>query len=188
MPEAEIIALFEQRYLNSKTNNFIFTGINTFEILDDIPDKCDISMSDSDMEVEAAENIKIDMEEVNVKDILSYALQLLKNASLLDASFDYSMDFNSKFDLLRFQGVLRNYNRVVQLIFYNMDELSLEDQALFNEIYYFNSMYFNANSFIKGNNFPSYFLSNGRILDNRENYTKIKIFKSREGLWEKLQS
>jgi len=44
---------------------------------------------------------------------------------------------------------------------------------LFNEIYYFNSIFFNANTFIKGNNFQSYFLSNGKVLDNRENYTKI---------------
>lgn len=48
---------------------------------------------------------------------------------------------------------------------------------LFNEIYYFNSIYFNANSFIKDDNFQSYFLSKDRVLDNRENYTKVIINK-----------
>lgn len=43
MSEQEIIQLFNDRYLNSKTNNFIFAGIDDFSILDHIPDKCCIS-------------------------------------------------------------------------------------------------------------------------------------------------
>jgi len=46
---------------------------------------------------------------------------------------------------------------------------------LFNEIYYFISIFFNANTFIRENNFQSYFLSDDRVLDYRENYTKIKF-------------
>lgn len=177
MTEREILEEFKHRYLNLKTNNYIFCEIDDFKILDNIPDRCSISIAESSIDIEYALNIKIDLKEVNVKDILSYTLQLLKKSSLLDANLDYTLEFNNKFDLLRFQNVLHNYGIVVQLIFYNVEDLDLEEQMLFNEIYYFNSIFFNANSFIKGNNFQSYFLSNERVLDNRENYTKIKMVK-----------
>lgn len=175
MSEQEIIQLFNDRYLNSKTNNFIFTGIDDFSILDYIPEQCCISTTENDIDIDFAQNIKIDLAEVNVKDILSYTLEKLKKSSLLDTTLDYNLDFNNKFDLLKFHGVLRNYDVVVQLIFYNMEELSLENQILLNEIYYFNSIFFNANAFIKENNFQTYILTKERILDNRENYTRIKL-------------
>lgn len=175
MTEKEILEEFKYRYINLKTNNYIFCEVNDFKILDSIPNICDISIPESSIDIEYALNIKIDLKEVNVKDILSYTLQLLKESSLLDVTLDYTLEFNNKFDLLRFQNILHNYGIVVQLIFYNLEELELEDQMLFNEIYYFNSIFFNANSFIKDNNFLSYFLSNERVLDNRENYTKIKM-------------
>lgn len=177
MSEQEIIQLFNDRYLNSKTNNFIFSRIDDFSILDHIPDKCCISTPENDIDIDFAQNIKIDLAEVNVKDILSYTLEKLKKSSLLDTTLDYTLDFNSKFDLLKFQGVLHTYGIVVQLIFYNTEELSLENQILLNEIYYFNSIFFNANAFIKENNFQTYILTKERILDNRENYTRIKLVK-----------
>lgn len=177
MTEREILEEFKYRYLNTKTNNYIFYGLDNFKMLNCIPDRCIISIAESYINIECAQNIKIDLAEVNVKDILTYTLDLLKKLSLLDVTLDYTLEFNNKFDLLKFQHVLRNYGIVVQLIFYNIEKLNLEEQMLFNEIYYFNSIFFNANSFIKGNNFQSYFLSNERVLDNRENYTKIKIIK-----------
>lgn len=77
--------------------------------------------------------------------------------------------------MLKFQSILNDYRVVAQLVFYNIEVLDKEQQELFNELFYFNSMYFDANAFIKEINFQSYFLSNNRVLDNRENYTKIKI-------------
>jgi len=176
MLEEEIIQEFKHRYLNLKTNNYIFCKFDNFDILDNIPDRCSISIAESNVDIEFAQNIKIDLREVNVRDILSYTLQILKGLSLLDVTLDYPLKLNNKFDLLKFQNVLHNYGVIVQLIFYNVEELDLEDQMLFNEIYYFNSIFFNANAFIKDGNFQSYFLSNERVLDNRENYTKIKLF------------
>lgn len=175
MTESEILEEFKYRYINTKTNNYIFCGVQDFKILDNIPDVCNLSIAESNVDIKCALNIKIDFKEVNVKDILTYTLQLLKKLKLLDVFFDYTLEFNNKFDLLRFQNVLRNYGRVVQFVFYNVEELDMEEQLLFNEIYYFNSIFFNANSFIKGNNFQTYFLINERVLDNRENYTKIKM-------------
>lgn len=176
MLEKEILEEFKHRYLNSKTNNYIFCKLDNFSLLENIPDRCNISIEESNVNIEYAKNIKIDLKKVKVRDILSYVLQALKNESL-DDTLDYNLEFNNNFDLLKFQNILRKQDIIVQLIFYNIEELDLEEQMLFNEIYYFNSYYFNANSFIKGNNFQSYFLINERVLDNRENYTKIKLFK-----------
>lgn len=175
MLENEIIQKFKRRYINLKVNNYIFCGLDNFEIINKIPETCSISIAECDINIEYAQNIKIDLSEVSVKDILSYTLQVLKDKSLLDVTLDYDIELNNKFDLLKFQSILRNYHRAVQLIFYNVEKLDLEEQMLFNELYYFNSIFFNANSFIKGNNFLTYFLSNERVLDNRENYEKVKI-------------
>jgi len=169
----EIIDTFKYRHLNSKVNNFIFCEMDDFKILDMIPKRCGISTPENNIDIDVAQNIKIDLSKVAVKDILSYTLEILKKQHFLDVTLDYPLEFNSKFDLFKFQNVLHAYGVVVQLIFYNVEQLDLEDQMLFNEIYYFNSIFFNANTFIKGNNFQSYFLSNGKVLDNRENYTKI---------------
>lgn len=184
MEEKEITELFNHRDLNSKTNNFIFSQIDDFRMLNGISDRCSISTPDNNIDIDYAQNIKIDLTEVNVQDILSYTLERLKKSSLLDATLDYTLEFHNKFDLFRFQNVLHTYNTAVQLIFYNVEGLSLEEQMLFNEIYYFNSIFFNANSFIKGDNFQTYFLSGERVLDDRENYTKIKLVKGRSSMKE----
>lgn len=42
---------------------------------------------------------------------------------------------------------------------------------LFNELYYYYSNNFNVTSFVK-ENFKTYFLKNGNVLDDRENYQK----------------
>jgi len=157
MNEKEILELFRYRYLNSKTNNYIFTEVEDFDILKSIPENCMVSISECNIDINRAINIKIDFKKISVRDIITYSLNILEELNLLDSFFDYNIDFNDKFDLIKFQYVLRNYDRIVQLIFYNIDKLSLEEQMLFNEIYYFDSIYFNANAFIKENNFQSYF-------------------------------
>lgn len=175
MTKEEIINEFKQRYLNSKTNNYIFTNIDDFTILDMIPNICSVSMDDSNLDIDYAFNIKIDLNEIDVHDILTYTLEELKKQKLVDPFFDYKLDFNSKFDLLKFQNTLYNYRRIVQLIFYNVESLSNEEQYLFNELYYFNCQFFNVSTFTKNDNLNSYFLRQDRVLDNRENYTKIKL-------------
>lgn len=177
MTEQEILENFRYRNLNLKTNNYIFCGANDLSILDKIPSVCSISSTESDIDIDYAINVKIDLEEVNIKDVLSYTLQALKDLSLLDVTLDYNLEFNNKFDLIKFQNVLYNYGKVVQMIFSNVEELDIKEQMLFNEIYHFNSIYFNANSFIKNNNFQSYSLNNGQVLDDREDYTKVNVIK-----------
>ena len=171
----EIISLFEHRRLNEKTNNFIFTGVHDLSLLDEIPSTCAISLPDHDLDIDFAHNIKIDLQQIEVKDIFTYTFELLKKYKLFDVSFDYTIDFQNRRDLLRAQGTLRRYNQIIQLIFYHFERLSIEEQMLFNEIYYFNSIFFNANSFIEEEYFKTHFLSQDRVLDDRENYTKVRL-------------
>ena len=177
MDKIEIINELSSRYLNSKTNNLIITNVVSFDIVDRIPDTCKIMIRDYDLDNDTAFNIKIDLNEVDVGDILSYILNELKKLKLIDTYFDYEIKFNNKLDILKFQGVLRNYNIIVQIIFKNVEKLNLEEQKLFNELYYFNSIFFNMISFVR-ENFITYFLTNDRVLDNRENYEKIELTKS----------
>ncbi len=43
MNEEEIIEIFCDRTINTKVNNYIFTGVEDFKILDSIPNRCGIS-------------------------------------------------------------------------------------------------------------------------------------------------
>lgn len=175
MSWTEILELFYKRFFNIKTNNYIFTGVEDLGLINSIPFSTSIFYPDNDINIESAINIKIDLNDVELKNILTYILVKLRDCKCLDETLDWSLEFNSKFDLLKFQGILHRFNIAVQLIVYNVEKLSLEEQFLFNELYYFNSMYFNVNSFIKGEHFQSYFLNDNRVLDDRENYEKIKL-------------
>ncbi len=171
MNNEAIIETFTERTLNIKTNNYIFTHVSSLEFLAKIPPKCkiEINTNELDLEINEALNIKIDLSIIKVKDILNFVLQCI--------GVSEKLDFNQKFDLLKFQGHLRNLNVIVQLLFYNLDTLTKEEQMLLNEIYYFHSDYFNVSSFIPGNYFQTHFLSGNRVLDNRENYIPIKVEK-----------
>ena len=171
MTKEELINRFTLRTLNSKTNNMIIVLDESKNMIDKIPNTCSVSFSDNEINNEFAFNIKIDLSQINIQDVLTFVLNYLKELKLLDVSFDYELPFNNKFDILKFQNVLSRYNKIVQIIFYNFEKVTNEEQMLLNELYYFNSPYFNVTSLIN-DNFKTYFLSNNRVLDNRENYKK----------------
>lgn len=179
MNEEEIINIFCDRTINTKVNNYIFAGVEDFKILDLIPNRCGISFQEYGIDIPFAQNIKIDLAETNLREVLTFTLEELKKLKLLDVYFDYTLDFQ-RHNLFKFEHVLSDYTNVVQMLFYNLEKLSLEEQMLFNEIYWFNSPFFNANAFIKGNHFQTYFLVNDRVLDNRENYTEVEFIRKRE--------
>ncbi len=172
----ELLTYLKSRQLNSKTNNMIIVGDELNKIINDIPDVTGISFIDDDIDVDVALNIKIDLSKVSVKDILTYSLSYLKQLKLVDEYFDCILPFNNKFDILKFRSILKKYNRVVQLVCYSIENLSIEEQMLFNELYYYNSPFFIVISLIK-DNFKTYFLTQDRVLDDRENYQKYEIIK-----------
>lgn len=177
MTYEEILENLKSRKLNSKTNNMIIIGNDLNKLLNDIPKTTEIVFLDNVVDEEYALNVKIDLLQIDVNDILTYVLNYLKKLKLIDSSFDYTIPFNNKFDVHKFRSILQNYNRVVQLIFYNMENLSEEEQMLFNELYYYNSPFFSVISLTK-EGFKTYFLTQNRVLDDRENYQKCNIAKT----------
>ena len=175
MNKEEIIEEFKHRYINSKNNNYIFSELNNFDILDNIPNQCFVTTYESINNINVAQNIKINLEEISVQGVLLFTLTKLESMGLLIERINDSFSFKNKFDLLKFQSILNRNNIMVQFIFYNIENLSLENQQLLNEIYCFHSLCFNANTFLKNKDFCSYFLNDGRVLDNRENYSKVKV-------------
>lgn len=140
-----------------------------------IPEICGISISkEFNCDISNAVNIMIDLSQIDVRNILSHVLNYLKELGLVDTTLDYSLVLNSQLNIFKFQSILRGYHVIVQLLCYNLELLSIEEQMLFNELYYFNSLYYNVTSFID-EKFITYFLSQNRALDNRENYTEIKL-------------
>ena len=174
--EDEILEIFNNRQLNYKTNNMIIVGDNLDKLLDNIPNSTSISFLDYDIDINYAINIKINLKEIRVNDILSKALDYLNTHNFLDVSFDYELPFTDKFSINKFRSILQNNNMAVQLIFYNLEILSKEEQMLFNELYYYNSAFFNVTSFTE-NGFSTYFLTQYRVLDDRENYQKYEVIK-----------
>ena len=176
MTYEEILEKFNSRQLNSKTNNMVIAGNDSGMLVNGIPNMTSISFLDNELDISMALNIKIDLSIVSINDILTYVLNYLKQLKLVDVSLDYTLPFNDKFAIVKFRSILQNYNRVVQLVCYNLESLSMEDQMLFNELYYYNSIFFNVISLTK-DNFKTYFLTQNRVLDSRENYQKYEIVK-----------
>ncbi len=175
MNDKKILTMFSDRTLGCSTNNYIFSSVNNFEVVDTIPSRCFVELPEHNIDIDCSYNIKINLNEVCVEDILTYSLEHLKKLHLLDVYLDYRLDFESKSRLFKFQNVLRRYNVISQLIFYNLEGLPEEYQMLLNEIYNFNSVYFNVSSFIKDADFQTYSLFNGDRIEEGKDYTKIKL-------------
>ena len=173
----ELLRYLKSRQLNPKTNNIIIIGNYSNNLIDEIPNATSVSFLNNDIDIDFASNIKIDLSKTNVKDILTYTLNHLKKLNLIDTSLEYVLPFNDKLDINRFRIILQKNNRVVQLVFYNMENLSIEEQMLFNELYYYNS--YSSPTFcvisLTNAGFKTYFLTHNRVLDNRENYQICNI-------------
>lgn len=177
MTKEEITEIFNYRELNSKTNNMIIIGTDSRDLFESLPDTTGISFLENNITIDTAINIKIDLTEINVKDILNYVLNYLKDLKLVDVSLDYKLPLTNMYDINKFITVLHNYNIVVQLIFYNMEYLSEEEQKLLNELYYNNSPYFNIISLTK-KGFITYYLEYNRVLKPTEHYQEYEIIKN----------
>ena len=79
MTKEEITEIFNYRELNSKTNNMIIIGTDSRDLVESLPDTTGISFLENNNTIDTAINIKIDLTEINVKDILTYVLNYLKS-------------------------------------------------------------------------------------------------------------
>lgn len=108
---------------------------------DNIPDTFSVS---NNTRVDIGLNIKIDLSTMDIKNILNYILNYLKNMILVDIYFEYNLLFDNKKSLVRFEDVLYRYNRVIKLYIYNTKDLSEEDNKLLDLLCDYKSIWFSA--------------------------------------------
>lgn len=174
MKEQEILNILNHKHLNTKTNNYIFSEIREEQqdsIIAKVNPICLLDNLEADITDEIGtnkmNNVTIDLSQVSTKDILTVALELLK--------IKESIPFESKMNLLKLRGILRTHRKAIQFIFYHLDHLTIEEQKLLNEIYWFNTYFFNANALIARNHFITTQTQSGYMLDNREDYDKRSL-------------
>ena len=176
--EAEIIEMITLRQINEKNNNFIIAGDSSKSILDAISDTSVATFIEDPNKTETLINIKIDLELIKIQDVFKYIISYLKGAGKIDLENQYHISFDNKIDIWRLDRILKKHNIFVQLIFYNVATLTIQEQELFNELYY----YFSYNYFVVSlvnDHFNSYFLANNRVLDDREDYQRLVLAKKR---------
>lgn len=174
MTKQEILHILNYKTLNEKCNNYVFAnfkGKEISEVITNINPICKISNPTEDVKysINTTEipNMIVDASSIKVEDLLNETLSFLEISS--------SLKFEDKMSLLRFKGLLRRYEKAVQWIILNAETLSLTDQMQLNEIFYFNTYFFNVNVLLTSSDLVTYRLKSGIYLDNRENYEKIKV-------------
>lgn len=172
----DIIDIFNKRELNIKTNNYVVTdldiilrsrliaGINVEAPVSYIPDAFSF-----DSNYPTMRNIFVDLNDVPVNEILAFSLEKL--------GISNQITFKSAVDLFRFRGILRNNGVCIAIIAYNSEELPISDRMTLNELYTFNTSFFNINELLMQESLFSTEMRSGRMLDNRENYTRIRVIK-----------
>jgi len=171
MNSNELIGELSMRRLNTKTNNMIVIGEYTEELVDDIPETCVVTLPEEEQLVQV-DNIKVDLSQVRVEDILTVILDSYDDGTM-DNEY-LNIPFKSLRSLITFQRVLKRRNIFIQIVLYNMDGLTEQEQMLINELFYYYSENFNVTA-IKRQEFSTYFLTGDRRLDSRENFTKYKL-------------
>ena len=123
-------------------------------------------------------NVYLDMHYICVESILTYIMAQLRDRNLFHPSFTYSLPFRTKLEILKFDAVLKHDSIKAQLIFSNIDRLNEKDQRLFNELYYYNSEWFNIVTFVNSD-FITYELFGDRLLEENNHYYKYELAKDK---------
>ena len=153
----EVILTLNEKKLNEKTNHYIFTDIKNKEIhqiVKEIKPICTLRHPSLEVLHEIGRtdipNMVVDVSAVKVEDLLNETLSFL--------NISESIPFLDKKSLMRFRGILRNYNKVVQWIILNGDILNFQEQQKMNEIFWFNTYFFNINYLLTTSNLTTYCL------------------------------
>lgn len=172
----DVLEIFNKRELNIKTNNYIVVGLDNIlrnKLMMGIEKEVPVSYIPDSFSFESSyptmRNIFVNLNDVPVSDILAFSLEKL--------GINNSIGFKSAVDLFRFRGILRSNGVCIAIIAYNSEGLSIGDRMILNELYTFNTSFFNINELLVQELLCSTELKNGRMLDDRENYTRIRIIK-----------
>ena len=170
----QIISILNNKCLNPKNNNYIFTDLTIDEISiikSQIAPICKLRSLSSDVLIDiqrdTMKTMIVDAEIIKIDDFLNESLRFL--------DIHEDLPFQNKFDLLRFRGFLRQNKEAIQWIFINGENLDPIIQQRINEIFWVNTYFFNINFLLSSSNLVTYQLEDGKVLDYRENYEKIKL-------------
>lgn len=143
----EILEVFNKRELNTKTNNYIVGGLDNIlrnKLMMGIENEVPVSYIPDSFSFESSyptmRNIFVDLNDVPVSDILTFSLDTL--------GINDSIKFKSAVDLFRFRGILRSNGVCIAIIAYNSEGLPISDRMTLNELYTFNTSFFNMNELL----------------------------------------
>ena len=183
MTKDEFIKEFHDRTLNIKNNNFIIIGKNASDLSTLLEPTSKVhynSFSSScDHGIDTAYNIKVNLLDTNIHDLFKYTLKYLYALNIILSLNNYDLRFNRRIDVYRFDSILAKYNKMIQFIFYNFDNLSFDEQKLLNELYFYGSEYYNVTS-LANTDFVTYSVGDNLMLDSREDYNKLYYYKEKE--------
>lgn len=176
---SEIIELLQKRSLNFKNNNYIITELTPEMrkiILDNtINNKMLIENYDYIKEEyyisrePYLKNAVIDLSKIPVEDIFNLALDMLEIK-------DKVVNFEDWRSILKFRGLLKQYGKGIQFIFYNPGYVPKEKQILINSLFAISEYLYNSNFLLLENEkLSTYTYFNGKMLDSREEYMKLTI-------------
>ena len=171
-----IVKLLNNQKLNTKCNNYIFTGLNevskqyilnnihSFSFIENIDE---VKKNDTTFPNNKLQNIIINFKETKL-DIFNYALEKLK--------INKTIDFKKTYDILKFNSILRNNQKAIQFVMHNNKYLTKNKQTLINTLLWYNTYYFNNIILLEENEqLKTYQISKELMLENNENYIKQKI-------------
>lgn len=173
----ELLNFINFKKLNIKTNNCIIEGLSNKTktyILENINKQSPVmnfqSIDEEGFIIKQLINIIVDLDSIEYYNILNFALEQLK--------IEERIKLTSIRDLLKFKNILIKNRKAIQLIIINPSSLNESNAKIFNLLLWINSFLFNIIILLEEQEkLSSYQIPNETFLDNRENYSKIKLRK-----------
>ena len=149
----------------------MFTNIEDLNIIKKIPDRCTLAYTKNNINVPYANNIKLDLNEIYLENILKKSMEFLDK---IMTNYRY-LDFKDKNSLTKYEETLRTYKMVQQLIIYNVEGLSESEQMQLNALYNYVTPFFNVNVFTREDNLSTISLYGSKSLNNYTSYNKVRV-------------
>lgn len=175
----DMIQIINYKELNPKCNHFIFYGLTKSElktIVTNINPKSVIENYEQidfdfyfDNDIKTMNNVIVDTKDLNIQSLFNIVLEQLRIAERIS--------FEDRKSLRQFIGILRRYEQSIQLIFQQDKCLDIETQKRLNELFAFNSYFMSVTYLLQDNDFSTYQTLHGEMLDDRENYQKIHVWR-----------
>lgn len=174
---SNVIEIIDKKHLNSKTNNYIFYGFDSaslYSVVNYSRGRTPVIENFSDIESDVyvvdnkMQNILIDLSDTDIEELL--------NEILMQTHINERLPFKDIKDILKFKSILRKNRKMLQLIFYNGEDLSREKQILLNDMFWINTYIFNIIYLLREkSHLTTYETPKGYVLDDRENYQRYQI-------------